>query len=245
MPIRWGRSIEPEEVERWFDYVTASGAAVVSCSWKARAQNYRLPTLTHEAIARCAREGRGGRGCVVVFAAGNEGVDIEAPAQGTFNGFAVHPDVIAVAASTSRDERAHYSNFGKAIAVCAPSSGVGGLGITTVDVTGNFTCGATSIPAGYASGPYTHDFGGTSSSTPLVAGICALLLSLRPDLSATSVKHVLCQTARKIGDLAQYDANNHSVLYGHGCVDASAAVAAILQLPFHGGAAAAPVVLSH
>ena len=46
---------------------------------------------------------------------------------------------------------------------------------------------------------YTHDFGGTSSSTPKVAGIAALVLSANPHLSPAQVKSLLQSTAHDIG----------------------------------------------
>lgn len=240
LPIRWGPSLDPEEVVRWFDYAADSGAAVISCSWKATAAKYRLPEFIGRALTRCACQGRGGRGCVIVFAAGNDASDILSPDGRYENGFALHPEVIAVSASTSRDELANYSNYGNAVAVCAPSSGAGGRGITTADVTGSFTRGSTRIGSGYAAGAYTHDFGGTSSSTPLVAGICALLLSLRPGLSAPEVKALICRTARPIGDQQGYQ-DGHSVHFGHGCIDAAAAVADLLGSPAPARARAAAV----
>lgn len=225
MPVRWGIDLSDLQVERWFGYVTQQGASVVSCSWSARARKFPLSTRKLRAIARCAREGRGGLGCVVCFAAGNENRDIDSPATGSINGFAIHPDVIAVAASTSMDQRSNYSNFGAAISICAPSSGAGGWGITTSDVTGTFAFGQQVFESGYSAGAYTDEFGGTSSSCPLVAGICALLLSIRPELTAVEVRELLQSTARKIGPANEYDAQGHSRKFGHGCVDAAAAVA--------------------
>jgi subtilisin family serine protease len=229
MPIRWGVSLADAEVEAWFDYVTAQGAWVVSCSWSAAARNYPLSTRKAAAIARCAREGRGGRGAVICFAAGNEDRDIDDPqdpAGASVNGFATHPDVIAVAASTSRDEKAHYSNRGAAIALCAPSSGRGGRGIFTSDVTGVFTRGGIAVDAGYGPGDFTAGFGGTSSATPLVAGICALILSANPQLTAAEVKQLVTGTARKIGTGAAYGPRGHSPHFGYGCIDAAAALRA-------------------
>lgn len=224
MPVRWGVDLADAQVEAWFDYVRQQGAWVVSCSWSAAAQNFPLGTRRQRAIARCAREGRNGLGTVICFAAGNENRDVNDPAAASVNGFAIHPDVIAVAASTSRDEKAHYSNFGDAIAVCAPSSGAGGRRVVTADVTGAFLRNGQTIEAGYSPGAYTTTFGGTSSSTPLVAGVCALLLSIQPNLTAVQVKELIQKTARKIGPAAAYDARGHSREFGYGCLDAASAV---------------------
>jgi subtilisin family serine protease len=224
MPIRWGRSLSDSQIENWFDYVTSRGAWVVSCSWGAEARNFPLSTRAKDAISACARNGRGGKGCVIVFAAGNENRDINDPAVASINGFAIHPDVIAVAASNSRDEKSNYSNFGSEISICAPSSGSGGWGVLTTDVTGIRSISGNVQVLGYAAGDYTYDFGGTSSATPLVAGVCALALSKRPDLSASEVKGLLERTARKIGGLAAGARND---IFGHGCIDATSALSAV------------------
>jgi subtilisin family serine protease len=228
MPVRWGRELSDKMIENWFDYVRQQGAWVVSCSWSAAAGLYQLSARQAAAIALCAHEGRNGKGCVVCFAAGNEHRDINDPAAGSVNGFATHPDVIAVAACNSRDQHSSYSNFGKEISVCAPSSGAGGWGITTSDVTGEFIFNGQRVEAGYSPGPYTDDFGGTSSATPLVAGICALLLALRPEMAAGDVRALLERTARRIGPASAYDEHGHSAEFGFGCVDAQSAVRALL-----------------
>lgn len=227
MPIRWGVNLSDKEIEDWFGYVTEKQASVVSCSWGALAKHFALSTRAAEAIAKCAKNGRGGKGCVVVFAAGNDNHDINDPANGTVDGFAIHPDVIAVAASTSRDERANYSNFGDAIAVCAPSSGAGGWGILTSDVMGTYAVNGTNVHQGYDVSDFIYDFGGTSSACPLVAGVAALVLSVNPALSAPEVKSLLCRTARKIGKPSDYGPTGHSRVYGFGCVSAVNALSSI------------------
>lgn len=218
MPVRWGLNLSDREIERWFEYVRVNGAAVVSCSWGAAAKKFLLSTRQKIAIENCARKGRNGKGTIICFAAGNESRDINNPE--TFNGFATHPDVIAIAACTSRDERSSYSNFGKSIFLTAPSSGQGGMGILTTDVQDE---------AGYSLDDYTYDFGGTSSATPLVAGICALLLSLKPAITSAELKEVLKSTARKIGAQSSYDQNGHSVQFGFGCINAVDAVRKIIN----------------
>ncbi|HEX2610248.1 MAG TPA: S1/P1 nuclease [Gemmatimonadales bacterium] len=227
MPIRWGKNLSDQEIENWFGYAREQGAWVVSCSWGALAKLFVLSERAASAIRRCAREGRDGLGTVICFAAGNEDRDINDPASDSINGFAIHPDVIAVAASTSRDRKSHYSNFGERISVCAPSSGKGGWGVTTSDVMGLYERGGENFEAGYSPGAYTNDFGGTSSACPLVAGVCALILSIRPGLRATEVKELIERTARKIGDSRFYNSRGHSQVFGYGCLDAEAAVAGL------------------
>jgi hypothetical protein len=228
MPVKWSQNLYDEAIEAWFGYVATHGAWVVSCSWGAVDSNYVLSTLQNEAIEKCAKEGRSGLGCVIVFAAGNSNHNINDPTGGTIDGYAIHPDVIAVAASTSRDERADYSNFGKEISICAPSSGRGGRGILTTDVSGQFQFDGMIYDAGYDTGDFTKSFGGTSSATPLVAGICALMLSVNPSLTALEVKKILEQTARPIGDLSTY-VNGHSPYFGYGCINADTAVKAAMN----------------
>lgn len=229
LPVRWGVDLSDRQLELWFEYVAAHGAAVVSCSWSAAAKVFALSTRASLAISKCATEGRGGRGCVICFAAGNESRDIDSADNSSLNGFATHPHVIAVAASTSRDQQSDYSNFGDRVAVCAPSSGAGGRGITTADVSGTFERGGKLYEAGYVTGAYTDGFGGTSSATPLVAGICALLLSVRPELTATKVREIITSTARRIGPDSAYDASGHSSKYGHGCINADEAIKKVLS----------------
>ena len=218
MPIRWSGSVSDRDIREQFNHASNNGADVISCSWGVGANFYTLSTSMKRSIQNAATAGRDGKGCVIIFAAGNANHDIDDIAGGTRDGFAIHPDVIAVAASNSRDQKSHYSNFGDAIWVCAPSSGQGGLGIVTTDRRGN---------SGYQAGDYTtvQRFGGTSSATPLVAGLCGLILSVNPDLSAEEVKQILKITAHQIDTSnGDYDANGHSRIFGYGRVDAHAAL---------------------
>lgn len=228
MPIRWSSSVSDSDIRDQFDHPRLNGADVISCSWGVNSEFFTLSTSMKRSIERAATEGRNGKGCVIVFAAGNDNHDIDDPPH-TRDGFAIHPDVIAVAASNSRDKKSHYSNFGDDIWICAPSSGFGGLGIVTTDRRGG---------SGYQSGDYTtvERFGGTSSATPLVSGVCALMLSANPDLTAVEVKEILKDTAEKIDpNGGDYDGNGHSRIYGFGRIDAQRAVQAARDLRTTGG----------
>jgi len=225
MPLRMGPDIDSEALARVFDYITVNGAWVVNCSWGPKAARYPICERLINAITRCVKEGRNGLGTPVLFAAGNSNVSINDALH--LNGFAIHPLVMAVSSSTSLDQRSDTSNFGSEISLCAPSSGGGGWAIVTSDVTGTWldTNGIV-WPRGYGTGDYHEQFGGTSSSCALVAGICALVLSAAPRLRADELRAILERTARRIGDPQSYGQNGRSVHFGFGCVDAAAAVAA-------------------
>jgi subtilisin family serine protease len=224
MPVS-GTSFSVAATEQMFSYCSKNGADVISCSWGTTDKLYSLNSLKEEAIAKAAREGRGGKGCVICFAAGNEGVDY-------VNFYAAHPGVICVAACDSKDRYASYSNQGAEVSVCAPSNGDWPLLAarawwdpgTSVRGDGAWKFWADGVNR---VGPYKH-FGGTSGATPIVAGICALMLSANPNLTAKEVKDILQKTADKIGDPSEY-VNGHSRKYGYGRVNADKAVAEAIR----------------
>jgi subtilisin family serine protease len=144
--------------------------------------------------------------------------------------------VIGVAASTSLNKHSTYSNWGAEISVCAPSNNfhpldpqqfVPGRGIWTTD---NEAYGEGFT----AHSRYTGQFGGTSSATPLVAGVAALVLAANPNLPAAEVKDILQSTADKIVDTdpdiilgvnrGQYK-NGRCDWFGYGKINAAKAVA--------------------
>lgn len=224
MPLS-GTSFSVRATETMFEYCAQNGADIISCSWGTTDSNYSLNSLKEAAISKAATQGRKGKGCVICFAAGNEGLDY-------VNFYAAHPDVICVAACDSKDRYASYSNQGMEVSVCAPSNGDWPLLAarawwdpgTTVRGDGAFKFWADGLDR---QGPYKH-FGGTSGATPIVAGICALLLSANPNLTAKEVKQILQQTADKIGDPSEYK-NGHSRKFGYGRVNADKAVAEALR----------------
>ena len=154
--------------------------------------------------------GRGGLGNIFTWAAGN---GLGSNDNVNYDGFANSRYVIAVGAVDNSGQQSWYSEPGAPMLVTAPSDG-GTLGITT-----------TTAPSGY-----TNSFGGTSSATPLVSGIIALMLDANPELTVRDVQNILVRTARKnhAADLGWMDNAagyhiNHK--YGFGTIDAQAAVA--------------------
>jgi len=131
---------------------------------------------------------------------------------------ALYSECMAIGASTAADIRSAYSQFDDTLVdvldVVAPSSG-GNWAITTTDITGS---------GGYSSGNYTSGFGGTSSATPLAAGIAALVLSKNPDLTPSEVEGILESSADEIG--CDPYSGHYNEYYGQGRVNAAAALLA-------------------
>lgn len=187
-------------------------ADVLSCSW-GNGKGTENTSITL-AIKKALSEGRNGKGCVVVFASGNyyqyfQNLSFPASVEG----------VISVGAVDKTGKIWNYSQRGKGLSLVAPSGNVNLQGdIVTTDRMGNL---------GYEKGNYTEHFGGTSAACPQVAGVAALLLSLRPDLTAAEVKDVLQRTATDLG------ATGYDTIYGYGLLNASAAVEEVM-LSIHG-----------
>jgi hypothetical protein len=150
------------------------------------------------------------------------------------NGNAVHPEVMAVGASTSLNSHALYSNWGKEISVCAPANNFHPLDFQKpVPGRGIWTTDNEAYGSGFKSrSRYTGRFGGTSASTPLTAGIAALVLSANPSLHAAEVRNILETTSDKIIDKGKdhlgvnrsHYINGHSEWFGFGKVNAWRAV---------------------
>lgn len=234
LPIRLASGLGSQAEARAFQWAADNGADIISCSWgpadgawfdprdPLHQRVVPMPAGTRLALEYATGAGRGGRGCVVFFAAGNgnESVDND--------GYAAHPHVLAVAACNDRGTRSVYSDTGAALAVAFPSNDIEHApfghpapltpGIWTVDRRGR---------AGYSPGDYTPDFGGTSSACPGAAGVAALVLAVNPVLTRTEVRDILTRTCDRIDpEGGGYDANGHSTRYGHGRLNARRAVEA-------------------
>lgn len=174
--------------------------AVVSNSW-GFVQSIPVPAALATAIREVATRNRGGRGALVIFAAGNDN-RVLAP-----NELHSLPEVVTVGAVNSFDELAPFSNRGLALDVTAPT------GTFTTDLSG---------PAGEDPGDYTSLFGGTSAACPVVAGVAGLLVSAQPDAGRVELERYLIGTTRP-APFARPD-GGHDIEYGFGIVDATRAL---------------------
>lgn len=206
-----------------FMWAANNGADVISNSW-GPADNappndpgQLLPTSTKDAIDFAATQGRGGKGCVILFAAGNGSENMDT------DGYASYTRVIAVGSANNRDRQASYSDFGASLDIVAPG-GDFPTGLITTDRTG---------APGYTTGNYTgvaDTFVGTSAACPVAAGVAGLILSRDSSLTNIQVQQILQNTADKVGGVV-YDVNGHNDDYGSGRVNAFAALQSIVVGP--------------
>ncbi len=174
-----------------------------------------------QAVDASLRSGYGGKGVFYVFAAGN---GHEMGDDANLAGLSNYHGVTAVCAVNDHDTRSGFSEMGANLWICAPSNDLSDLhqGILTTE----------------NSDRYYEEFGGTSASTPIVAGVAALMRDVNPDLTWRDLKLILAGTARKndaanpgwqdgarqygsASDSHRYHFNRE---YGFGVVDAGAAV---------------------
>jgi subtilisin family serine protease len=208
-------SREEAESLRW---AADQGADVICCAWappRPTRESGKLPTHTGAALDYCLTRGRNGKGCVIVFSAGNDGSDL------ALNGYASHPGVIAVGACNCHGKHPSYSGWGDSLWCVFPSNdprdpvGASMTYLTTAPV--------RSLLDGEAY--YTTCFGFTSAATAAVAGICALIVSANPSLTSAEVKAALRDSCEKIDvESNTYDERGHSPLYGYGRPDVGRAV---------------------
>jgi thermitase len=147
-------------------------------------------------------------GAILVSAAGNGGIG-----HADWSGPGGSPLTISVGATDSRDARASYSATGSALDLVAPGHAVATIRHGT---------GEDGIDLG----------GGTSSATPIVAGIASLLLSVDGSLGHDEVLDILIQSAEdQVGPPAE-DTPGRDDYFGHGRVNLNDALTlALAALP--------------
>jgi thermitase len=122
---------------------------------------------------------------------------------GTDPGFTPTTSMIAVSATDTNDARASWSNQGAWVSLAAP-----GVSIWTTQRGGSY-----------------GQWLGTSFSSPIVAGVAALMMASNPALSSSEVESMLFASAVDLG------AAGRDASFGWGRVDAAAAVAMAAGLP--------------
>jgi serine protease len=147
------------------------------------------------------------RGAVVVVAAGNENRNASNSSPANCSG------VITVAATDRNGARAYYSNYGTVVSLAAPGGDV--RSSSSNGILSTLNAGSTSPAAdNYAF------YQGTSMAAPHVAGVAALMLSVKPSATPDQIKAALQSSARAFPGSCSG--------CGSGILNAQAAVQAIL-----------------
>jgi len=221
MPIRLCCTNNLQTFADAFGYAQAMRVDIINNSWGHTCPGGIVPTVVANAINNAAAAG-----IIVFFAGGN--INTAGYCTASYPSLA---NVIAVSSSTNFDTRsignvAFASNcpgftvgnaFGNCIDILAPSWNLdaGRLGVATTDKTGAVGYNNASSFCPLVPGltepmntNYTNCFGGTSSASPLAAGIAGLVLSVNPTLTRVQLQRLLQDTADKIEDSAgSYDPN--------------------------------------
>ncbi len=152
--------------------------------------------LAEAAIDAGLRQGRGGRGTIYVWSAGNGG---NASDNANNDGYANAPGTIAVGALNDLGRRADYSEPGACLVVSAPSGNDGARspGSLTTDLLGDRGYNRADVATDLTDVDYTSTFNGTSSAAPLVSGVIALMLQANPELGWRDVQEILIRSAAK------------------------------------------------
>jgi subtilisin family serine protease len=184
------------------DYAVTHGAKVINLSFGATKTKDPSCPKAYQATLDHARAA----GVLVVAAAGNDGISavkIPASCNGVMSVAAVGPDGL----------RAGYSTMNVFVDVAAPGGGGSPDHNPAVDIL------TTSYWRSGARTKETYAVAGTSFSSPYVAGLATLLLSVKPRLTPDQLESVIERTAHDAGKPGR------DPLYGWGVVQAGAAVA--------------------
>ena len=207
-------------------FAADNGARVVSMSFGV----YPAWMMWDFDIIRDALQYAHDQGLVLVAASGNENI-----AQSRFPGSDAR--TITVGGSNRSDERKRIGDasaepfwgacFGNDLDVVAPC-----LEIPTTDRFGG---------AGYAIGDYFDRFNGTSAATPHVAGLAALIFSMRPNLTNVQTRSLIETTCDKIspatyvyGNVAHKTSGTWNNEVGYGRINVERALLAACALVGNG-----------
>jgi hypothetical protein len=180
-----------DEVAAAVKYAADHGANIISLSLGSSVDDSYLHQQIDYAI---------GLGVTVVAAAGNNGCNcLSYPAD--------YPEVISVGASTSTDTTASFSSYGSNLDVIAPG--------TSGDVCSTFYTSTNATSA------YSCAYSGTSFSTPITAGMIALLIQQYPGLSPGTIQSIIEESADKT---AAMGSSNFTLQQGYGRIDVAKAL---------------------
>jgi len=143
-----------------FQLAKLAGASIINCSWHSE---WLLQPIA-DAVNELAQYGRDGKGIAVVFAAGNQGLEIKSGGSE-----AAIDSAIVVGAIGANFKPLGFSNYGQSVDLLTYGSGV-----KTTAVSGEYGV-----------------FAGTSLAAAIVSGLSALVLSQHPEMTLKKLSQEL------------------------------------------------------
>ncbi|MFA5143347.1 MAG: S8 family serine peptidase [Candidatus Omnitrophota bacterium] len=177
------------DLAQTIQYAADNGADVISCSWGGPEDSEDSDCML---LCDTVRYATNIRNSVVVAAAGNDDMNV-----GSYNIYPANiKEVITVAASTSEDKKAEFSNYGAKIDVSAPGGGdIGGKHPERSILSLKASLAVPDILGGKSAplvigGNYLRQ-AGTSMACPHVSGVAALVKSLHRDFTPEQVRQAI------------------------------------------------------
>lgn len=169
----------PGRAAKAIRYAAGNGARVIN--WSGFVTD---PTPESLAELKAAIAYAGEKNVLLVVGAGNSGLDVDRPENFTYPACFPLDNILTVAMIDFRGGLVRYKAGERRL-----GSNFGSRNVDIAAIDENFTTDVENGRSTYRLG------GGTSCSGPVVAGIAALTLSVRPGLDALALKRILMETA--------------------------------------------------
>ncbi|QKI88321.1 S8 family serine peptidase [Thiomicrorhabdus xiamenensis] len=196
--VNWDTSILPVRIAISETNSSAYISSMVNCMVYAGQRGAKIVNISYGGISSAsindAATNLRNQGGLLFMSAGND-----------YNEHPEYPDytsLVGVGATDQNNVKASFSSYGDYVDVVAP-----GVSIRTT----------------YINGGYTY-YSGTSFSSPMTAGVGALMVAANPAITPDEIENGLFSTATDLG--AAGDDN----IYGHGLINAQAAINYALNL---------------
>ena len=250
-------SSDDKLMEVYEKYAKDPNIVAINCSFGPASGFGNIPATNGEIEShkKFMEEGRNGKGGVIVYASGNDGVD------------AVYTGILSYEFKMKRGAGCKEAGEGgeeagteaegdpeenedceevtsSVVTVGASSawdtrvaySNYGDmLDIVAPSLSMRPTIGiATSYLTGYGDldKDYTNQFSGTSSATPVITGAFGVIFSVNPELTLEEAIGILHESADKVNpETGFYDENGHSIKYGYGRLNLLKAVRLAMGKP--------------